>query len=46
MKDLTPLGYIGGMLFVSFMLYSALPYVIAGLVAYMIVFVLAQFKKK
>ena len=46
MKDLTPMGYIGGMLFVSFMLYSALPYVIAGLTACMVVFVFAQFQKK
>lgn len=46
MKDFTPLGYIVGMLFASFMLYSALPYVIAGLAGCMIVFILAQFQKK
>jgi hypothetical protein len=46
MKDLTPIGYICGLLFASFMLYSALPYVIAGLAACMVVFVLAQFQKK
>jgi hypothetical protein len=45
MKDLTPMGYIGGMLFGCFILYSALPYVIAGLFACMIVFVFAQFQK-
>lgn len=42
----TLLVYAAGILIASFMLYSALPYLMAGLTFFVVIFIVAKFQQK